>query len=243
MSCNNCNTTYPFSNCSSSASNSLRAKSCSPEVCYLKTNFTVLAAGQATEIEVTDSSKLYVGAGIKIGNGYYQVTSIESTTVIEVKHNGVGVDVGTVVVAVHPAYSCFQYPINLVGAVMIESTGTPVGLEANGSTSATFTADSKFILHGKSGPTTLQIGATVSGEITDSDMAILAIPVPYAIDTDFPAALSVKLVEDGALVPAQAYTGTGAYEDYILVAKAPIAAFTPGELVTFTVNGTVQVEL
>ena len=70
--------------CTSGAS----ANFCKEPIPYVTANFTVPVANVAVEVEVSDSAKLYVGQGVRIGTYYFQVTSIVDSRHVELTHNG-----------------------------------------------------------------------------------------------------------------------------------------------------------
>ncbi len=92
---------------------------CKEPLAFLTDNFTILGAGVEVEVKVSNSSKLYEGEGIQIGDGYFQIVSITDSTTIVITHNGTATP-NLAVTAINAAYGCYNYPIYYVGIVELD---------------------------------------------------------------------------------------------------------------------------
>jgi hypothetical protein len=162
---------------------------CSPAVPILKSNFTVPAANTSVVLKVSDTSMLYVGEGIKIGPGYFQIVDILSSDSIEAQHNGMNTTVGLSMVATHPSQGCSQYPITPAGVVSLQITPTVKGRAANGTVvnnSVTLTGSSNYLSYGFSGPRRLVMDISIEATIANSPYG-LSISLPKTSKTSNPA--------------------------------------------------------
>jgi hypothetical protein len=165
---------------------------------------------------------LFEGQGIKIGAGYYQVTAINSSTEIEVKHNGLGVTVGELVVAVHPAYGCYQYPLVHAGEVSILSSFTPVGLNAAANTlvdASVVNVDNAKMLVSFPAPGRCKIIAEVVCDTANSPRWV-AIPLPKNrnVDTGIPTPVFTGALNLGSgVIQGVGSVGAGSFVNHAIV--------------------------
>jgi len=205
-SCNcSCNRNISFGSNSRCCQTSSRVNACDDPVVYVKTNFIVLADNVILEIEVTDSSLLYEGEGIRIGDGYFQIAEIIDSTTISIVQNGTATP-GLQITAVHPSYGCYQYPILYVGAVDQLIVPEIAGL------------DSSFVVVGDSlddptmqmtysylGPKKVEFEFECDVDITDT-ITYLQIDVPVEVEAGAPQATFSAMIDNGTgFGPAIAY--------------------------------------
>ncbi len=183
------------SSCCNSSSGS---KFCKEPVIYVTGNFVVPAAGVEVEVDVSNSSKLYVGQGIKIGDGYFQITEIVDSVTIKVKHNG-SATANTTITAISPTYGCYQYPIYYVGIVEIDyavDTADIVGLDGSYEEVADSIVDPVIsYTYGYLGPDKIQFNIELTTEIANTP-DFIQIPLVNAETT---GRVTVKFIE--LLVP------------------------------------------
>lgn len=200
---------------------------CRPHLPYVRENFVVPAVGQPVIVKVTDSSSLTVGQGILIGNTFYQITDIFDSIQIELMHAGLGATVGFLVVATHPAYGCYQYPVVPCGKVCLDFIPNLVTLNAGFDQISELAAIQKRVIHyGFVGPTTVEIQAEVQLEIQAASTYIwLGIELPVAPKTTGAAPCFSALAGDTAperVVPAR--LGGGAFYNFACIGGATFGA-------------------
>ena len=178
---------------------------CKDPLSYVKANFIVPADNVILEIEVTDSSRLYVGEGIQIGTGYFQVIAIEDATNISIAQNGTAT-VGLQITAIHPSYGCYQYPMLYVGAVDRLIAPTVIGVDS----SFAEVADSVLsqvtqLTFSYLGPYKVEFEFELSCTI-DNAPQYVEVELPVAVGAGAPQATFSVMVDDGSgFAPAIAY--------------------------------------
>lgn len=191
------------SSCCNSSSGS---RFCKEPVIYVTGNFVVPAAGVEVEVEVSNSARLYVGQGIQIGDGYFQVTEIVDSVTIKVKHNG-SATANTTITAVSPTYGCYQYPIYYVGLVEIAyavDVEDIIGLDGSFVEVADSIIDPVIsYTYGKLGPDKIQFNIELTTGIANTP-DLIQIPLVGAASSPT-AVFSAVLIYNSAPVPLTAY--------------------------------------
>lgn len=90
---------------------------------YVAIDFTAPANGACLDITVTTVAGLAVGKNIQIGSGIYRLSSIGSSTIVNICNDGFGITPGTSVIAQNGAGQ-YQYPLILIDTN--PCTNTPV---------------------------------------------------------------------------------------------------------------------
>lgn len=217
---------------------------CSPHFPAVKANFVAPSLNAEVNVQVSDSSPLHVGMGIKIGSGFYQITDILSATVIKIMNGGAGVTAGTLIVAREPVVGCYQYPIRPVGIVMVNYDPSILGFAGDYETVisngyAAATTNARFGYHGFR---TVQIDIDLSG-ITASNPYLLGISLPIARDPNHDAAMVAFVTDGGPDLVAVSKFGVGAYADYIMVSKSGLSQFSNGTDRNVRLSGTYEAAL
>lgn len=172
---------------------------CNPVTPVVKANFTVPPANTPVTIAVSSSANLYKGQGVQIGTGYFQITDIVNSTSISISHDGDGLAEGLSVVAIHPQYGCYQYPILPVGKVTLTQTPTLAGYEADGTTAvgSSVTPTSRSLSYGYLGPKTVQYNVNLVVTVA-SGPVWLSVGLPVAEGEDVLNHTAAGLLYDGA---------------------------------------------
>lgn len=234
-----CNTYYPFVPYDSCGHGHFQTPSgpfpcVSPEV-VVKGNFAIPGSLIEAVIQVNSSVTLYEGEGVKIGDGYYQITEIVDSTHIKIMHNGLGGDAGYVVVAQHPVYGCYQYPVVPVGKVALTEPATVTGLEVDAVTPIALSfinIVTQTVTYGYLGPNTISFDVNVVADIDNA-----------------PVWLSVTLPKSAAVTAGSAYYYTNTWLPLLCVvgsaavflAKPDLAAFSDGTSVIFKASGVYEI--
>lgn len=184
------------------------------------------------QIKVSNSSKLYVGQGIQIGEFYFQVTEIENATTIKIAHNGTATP-GANLNAINTAYGCYQNPIYYVG--LVELTYEPaeiVGVDAAFDPVADSIVDPTVeFTYGYLGPDKIQFNLQLECEI-DNTPEFIEIELPNAQATP-EAVFSAVLIISDVPSPLVAYKrGTT-----LIVGPGSGTNFTDGTGRTIKVSG------
>lgn len=194
---------------------------CHPHYPSLRANFTVPAVRSSVIIEVTDTEMLHQYQGIQIGGGFYMIMDILDSLKLDIQHNGVpGDTVGNIVVAVHPQYGCYQYPVVPGGKVTLDVVPSTVGLEADLETavaSGIHSTSARQLAFGSLGPTTIEFNAEVTVNVNASVNAVgISLPVPAR--TGIPQPAFTALIDSGlGLTPVASVLGAGGYSNYAVV--------------------------
>ena len=244
MSCTNCYPTYPFpgNRCASSSRGVIAEPvGCRPHLPFLKENFTVGDANVPFPIVVTDTQSLFIGQGILIGSGFYQITDIIDSITLEVAHDNLGATAGTTIIAVHPVYGCYQYPIVPIGIVNIASVPQVVALEDDRETlvpGGALNVTAK-LLRGYVGPTTMRVQVDVVADIDNAPVWVgVRLPVPLK---STPLVTLAGYLNEGSLRKvATVVQGVGAYSQYILIGVDEVSALATATS-TFVITGEVEV--
>ena len=240
---------YPFPevNCGSSQwGGPVGPYPCRPHFPCVRKDFVTPAAQSPVNIELTDTEALTTGQGILIGSAFYIITDIIDSLIIQAYHNGVGADVGTTIIAVHPSYGCYQYPVIPAGKVSLDTTPSLAGLNAAADTaisSVLTIINVDKLTYGYLGPTTIDFQAEVTAEIANTPYWI-AIALPRPVRTSSPYPVFSALIEDGgsALIGV-AKTGTGSYANYAVVGKSGGSQFTNGAGRRVLVSGKYEIDV
>lgn len=214
---------------------------CKDPICYVKSDFVIPAANVAINIEVTDSSRLYVGAGIQIGTGYFQVTAITDTNNISIAHNGTATP-NLQLTAIQPSYGCYQYPITLVGKVSLLKTPTVVAL--NDAMSATIDALSNItvqvLTYGYLGPKTVQFEAELNCDTINTLYWVgFSLPVTPASGSPLPAFSG--FLDKANIVYGPAMLGLASFQNYAVIGLGNSATIAAGSTRRFRILGTYDV--
>lgn len=173
----------------------------------VKSNFVVPAANIEVEVEVIDSSKFYEGQGIQIGNGYFQVVSIVDSTNITIAHNGTAVQ-NTTIIAVHPSYGCYQYPIYYAGYVGLLNEPELTGVDSDFVEVADSVIDPiAEIVYGYLGPKKVQLAFQATCEIAN-DPQYVSVPLPVSAGSAVLASFSCSYnlsASPGVYLPGVAF--------------------------------------
>lgn len=217
---------------------------CSPHFPAVRANFVAPSLNAEVNVQVTDSSPLYVGMGIKIGSGYYQVTDILSAVVIKIKNGGAGITAGTLVVAREPVVGCYQYPIRPIGIVMINYDPSVLGFSSDYETviSNSYTASQTNARVGYHGFRTVQIDLEFDG-ITASNPYLIGVELPISRDPNHDAALVTYVTDGGPELAGYSLFGVGAYADYLMIGKTGLVQFGNGSSRKVRVSGTYEAAL
>lgn len=242
-----CGQYYPFQPAGCGISNQVPS---GPYTCVnfpaaVKKNFAVPAAGVDAVIEVTSTSHLYDGQGVQIGNGYYMITEIVDSTHMTIQHtSSVNPDSGTIVVAIHPEYGCYQYPVIPIGAVRLTGTPTVIGLAADRNTpvsGAIALVGSRGIDYSFIGPKLLAFNAYAYVTIANTP-AYVGFELPFLVKTTLPfPAYSGSLDEGNGPLAVVATPGVGTYLNYALVGKGGTSTITDGTGRIISVSGLVEI--
>lgn len=156
------------------------ANFCKEPIAYVTTNFTVPVANVEVDIEVSNSTSLYIGQGIKIGSYYFQITTITDAKNIGITHNGLAT-VGAVMLAKSTAYGCYALPIYYAGIVQIAFTTADIeGVDENLDPVEGALSDSVLaITYGYLGPKKIQFNLELSVNI-NSAIYYIQLPLPNA---------------------------------------------------------------
>lgn len=178
---------------SSCCSTGSSAKFCKEAFPYLTANFTVPEANTDVEVKVSDSAKLYVGQGIQISDGYYQITEITDSKTISIQHDGTATP-GTVVTAISGAYGCYSYPIYYVGIVEITYTTEDIeGVDSSFAPVVSSIVGPELVFtYGYLGPDKIQFNMALELEIANTP-EFIEIPLPEA-GSEPSAAFSAVLI-------------------------------------------------
>jgi len=244
--CRGCFYPFPEADCmNSSFQHPMGPYPCKPHYPALRKNFTTPTAGTPAIIEVTDTSSLTQGQGILIGSTFYQITNILDSIRLEVRHNGVGASVGALIVAVHPAYGCYQYPIILAGKVVLDAVAAVEGLNITADTAIPLSVYTNLaqMTYGYLGPTTVNLQAEWLGNIDLTPYWIgLALPGNARV-TSPKAAFTAYHDSGNGLVPAVATLGEGDYSGYVIVGPGANAQHVDGADQRFIVSGNYEILL
>jgi hypothetical protein len=93
---------------------------------YLAVDFTAPANGACLDITVTSITGLATGMEVQIGTGVYQISSIVSSTIINICNTGSGATAGTVVEALD-VYGVYATPVLPVGVALCGGTDDTTG--------------------------------------------------------------------------------------------------------------------
>lgn len=189
---------------SSCCNTSNGTKFCKEPLVYVTSNFTVPAVNNPLEIKVSDSSKLFIGEGIKIGSGYFQIIDIADSRTITIIHSGTATP-GIVITALNPSYGCYAYPIYFAGLVEIDYTTEEIaGLDASYAVVADSVIDPVLTAtYGYLGPDKISFNIYLFLEI-DNTPDFVSLPLPNA-DFSTSAAFSVTIVESGVPITGIAF--------------------------------------
>lgn len=221
---NNCNCNQPFypfpaANCGG-VSQVSGPVGCRQHFPFLRKNFVTPPANTAVQIELTDTQNLVQGQGLLIGSVYYQITNVLSSLLIEAKHNGLGATVGTTIIAVHPSYGCYQYPIIPIGMVVIEESAALAGLSVAGSTaigSSVINVIVNRFSYGYVGPTTIEFEYEFNGQIASTPAWLgVALPVPPKQSVPTPV-FSAYISQAGIPKIAFGKLGVTDYQNYMII--------------------------
>jgi hypothetical protein len=242
-----CGQYYPFQPSGCGISNQVPT---GPYTCVnfpaaVKKNFSVPASGVDAVIEVTNTSHFYDGQGVQIGNGYYMITEIVDTTHITIQHTNIlHPDIGTIIVAIHPEYGCYQYPVIPVGAVSLTTTPTVIGLAADRTAvvaSAITDIGSRALTYSFLGPRLMSFNAYAYVTIANTP-AYVAFELPFLIKNAVPyPAYSGALDEGSGPVASVATYGVATYLNYALVGKGGASTYTNGAGRIVSVSGLVEI--
>lgn len=238
---------YPFppANCNPGLPQAAGAALCRPHFPALRKNFYVPQAGNAVIIEVTDTESLYIGEGIMIAGGYYIITNVIDSIQLEIKHNGVGATPGNLIIAVHPQFGCFQYPVIPVGKVSLDIVPTVLGLENTATADiagAIVAVAVQKLTYGFVGPTTIEFQAEVIVQTANSPYWI-AIELPTAI-RQLPLPAFAAYYEAGAGVDPIAVIaklGNGAFQNFVVVGPGSGVWFVDGVDRKIVVSGRCEI--
>lgn len=171
---------------------------CKEPTVYVTGNFVVPAANVEVEVTISDSVKVYLGQGIQIGEGYFQITEIVDSRTIKITHNGSAVP-NTTITAVNPTYGCYSYPIYFVGLVergYEVDEGDIEGLDSNYELVADAIIDPVLsYTYGYVGPEKVQFNLELICEI-DNTPEFISLPLPAA-GNDPTAVFSAYIVISG----------------------------------------------
>lgn len=211
---------------------------CKDPLCYVKTNFVMPAANVVLAIEVTDSSKLYVGQGVRIGDGFVKVAVITDTNNISIVHNGTATP-SLQITAVHPSYGCYQYPMLYVGAV--DSLIVPVvaGLDASFVVVASsIVTPTMQLTYGYLGPKKVELEFQMDCTIANAPRYV-QVNLPVAIVGTPAEATFATIVDNGAgFLPGIGYRRSGT----IIVGVNAATALSNGAARKFRVSGFYDVQ-
>jgi hypothetical protein len=219
---------------SSCCNNSSGTRFCKEPVIYVTGNFVVPAANIEVEVSVSNSSRLYVGQGIQIGDGYFQVTEIVDSTTVNLKHNGTATP-NTTITAVSPTYACYSYPIYYVGIVELEydvDTDEITGIDAAYAPVADSVVDPVVSYsYGYLGPDKVHVDIELTAEIANTP-EFISIPLPAATSQPKAAFSAYIMISD---VP----TALVAFKDgtNLIVGYGGGTNFTDGTDRTIIVSG------
>jgi len=171
---------------------------------YLTGNFTIPVANEEVEVKVSNSTKLYEGEGIRIGDGFFQIKEIVDSTTIIISHDGTATP-GLAITAINAAYGCYTYPIYYVGIVELSYTPDAVeGLDTDLDPIADSVIDPEVVFtYGYLGPNKIQFNFEVDCEI-DNVPHFLSVPLPNA-SSEPSAAFSAYIYLSGVPYPAVAW--------------------------------------
>lgn len=240
---------YPFKkeSCSSSLYASYSAPGgpspCVPHFPVLKSDFTVPGANSSFIVSVSDTTSLYLGQGIRLGPISFQVTDILSSTSVELKHNGLGATEGLSIVAVHPAYGCYQYPITPAGFVPLEKTPNTAGYASNASTvvgSAFTQSGANRLSYGYLGPGTIHYDYNLQGTIANSPIWI-GVTLPKPVRTDAATHVPVASYFNGSTWANLITRVLGIHA--VLVGKEDGSAFASGGGILINISGNYEASL
>jgi len=178
---------------------------CKDPLSYVKTTFVMPADNVILEIEVTDSSKLYVGQGLRIGTGFVQVVAIEDTNNISIAQNGTAT-AGLTITAIHPTYGCYQYPMLAAGEVDLLIDPDVAGLDsAFAVVASSVVTPTKQLTYGFVGPYKVQLEFEMSFTVANTPRYI-EVELPVGVESGAPQATFVAMIDNGAgFTPAIAY--------------------------------------
>lgn len=211
---------------------------CKPHFPSVAKNFVAPAVDVTAQVQVTDTSMLHVGEGIKIGGGFYQIIDIISANLISIQQSGLGIPAGTLVIARNTESTCYQFPIIPVGLVVINDSPSIVTLDSDGASvisgAATFTRVKGQ--YGYVGPEHIHIDYQYTGvSAAPYTYTAIELPVPHAAGEDFIGAVNVK-AGGGYLAGVGRYM-SGAYTQYLGLSASNEGAFAGSVVVDFKVSG------
>lgn len=191
-------------------------------------NFIAPAADVPINVIVTHTMPLFVGQGIKIGSGFYQVVDIIDAVTLTIQHSGLGIAAGTNVIAREPNVQCYQYPITTPGIVTLNFNPAVVALAADAATPIAdgFVATVLQSRYGSLGARTIEYDYAYTGTMA-AGVFFVAIQLP---DNRTPgqyctgSAQVVDVVREAGI----AKFGLSAFTNYVLVGRSGENVFTAG---------------
>jgi hypothetical protein len=232
-----------YSNAYSGTASLKGSEPCAPHLTVVTRNFVAPAADVPVAVQVADSSALYVGQGIKLGNGFYQITDIVSAVGIVIQHAGLGITTGTLVVASHPVSGCYQYPIRPVGEVSLNYDPSVYGFDADYSTIVdnAYSGVKKQARYSWAGPSKVVLDLAYEGELLASARFIgIQLPIPRASTFKFTGNAQIQF-NNGKLEPAVVLYGAGIYGDYLMIGKTGEGVLASGTGANVYVGGSYEI--
>lgn len=211
---------------------------CKDPICYVKVNFIMPADNVILDIEVTDSSKLYVGQGVRIGDGFVQIAAIEDTNNISIVHNGTATP-NLQITAVQPSYGCYQYPMLPVGAIDHLIDPDVVGLDASFVESAGYiVSPTQQLTYGYNSPTKVEFEFEMDCTIANAPRYI-QVDLPVVVVSGAPQATFAAMIDNGSgFVPAIAYRRN----DTCIIAINAATNMSNGSARKFRVSGVYDIQ-
>ncbi len=155
----------------------------------------------------------------------YVINSLQ----IEARHNGLGASPGSRVIAVHPTAKCFQHLVIPVGAVVLDTVPSLIGLNSPGSggiAGSILSVAAARVTYGYISPTTLEVSGEFSVESSNTPYWIaVSMPVPLR---QIRYGLSAYIRNGGDPLPAVAKRGEAPYNNHIIVGPGNGVQWTDG---------------
>lgn len=186
---------------SSCCNTSAGTRFCKEPLPYVTANFTIPVANESVEVKVSNSTKLYEGEGIQIGDGFFQITGIVDSTTINIAHDGTATP-GLAITAINAAYGCYTYPIYYVGLVELSYTPEDVeGVDSDLDPISDSVIDPEVVFtYGYLGPNKIQFNLEITCEIANTP-DFVSVPLPNA-SSEPTAAFSADIYFSGTPNPA-----------------------------------------
>lgn len=234
-----CNTIFPSAQCVNTQQPA-GTYPCKYHYPSLKGNMVIPAANVTVDVRVTSTVNMYVGQGISIGDHKFQIVEIVDGENIVLKHDGQATPNNTLI-AIHPVYACYQYPIVPVGKVSLLSNPSLIGLDASFAAVTAFSPTVNVLHYGYLGPKHIQFEAEVITDVADTPHWLgVSLPIAPAGINPLPA-FSGVLDYGAGLISGPSLLAGGLFTDYAIIGRGGGATLPDNTGSRFLISGTYEV--